>query len=82
MTLLVAARELAQRLVNLFLPSAGKQRPCHGGSSPAAADTPGRDFVLFHEYFHGDTGQCLGANHQTGWTALAARLIEDLAQEL
>ncbi len=42
-------------------------------------DPTGRILVLFHEYFHGDDGRGLGASHQTGWTALVVRCIEDLA---
>jgi hypothetical protein len=41
-----------------------------------------KDLVLFHEFFHGDTGRGLGASHQTGWTALVTRCIEDLAGNL
>jgi hypothetical protein len=46
----------------------------------ARADPHWRDLVLFHEYFHGDTGRGLGASHQTGWTALALPCIEDVAR--
>ena len=71
----VAARELAQRLVRLFLPGDDGHRACHGKRPPGPGDDRLQDMVLFHEYFHGDTGQGLGASHQTGWTALVARLI-------
>jgi hypothetical protein len=75
MTLQQVARELGQRLGTLFLPDAAGHRPCHGANERFAADPHWRDLVLFHEYFHGDSGRGLGASHQTGWTALAARLM-------
>jgi hypothetical protein len=77
----VAARELAKRLVRIFLPEAGGQRACHGKQPGVTQDRQGKDMVLFHEYFHGETGQGLGASHQTGWTALVARLIEGFCTE-
>ena len=74
------ARELSRRLAKLFLPDASSgERPCHGGCRLHGADPHWKDLVLFHEYFHGDDGRGLGASHQTGWTALVARCIEDLA---
>ena len=63
----------------MFLPDAARTPPCHGDDSRYAEDPHWRDLVLFYEYFHGDTGRGLGASHQTGWTALAVRNIEDLA---
>ncbi|MCW5808379.1 MAG: glucosidase [Deltaproteobacteria bacterium] len=74
------ARELERRLVSLFLPGAAGHRPCHGGAARYAEDPAFRELVLFHEYFHGDTGRGLGASHQTGWTALAANLLERVAR--
>jgi hypothetical protein len=71
-----AARELAARLVRVFLPDENGHRPCHGGEQRYANDPAWKDLVLFHEYFHGDTGRGVGASHQTGWTALVASLIE------
>ncbi|TMP98968.1 MAG: hypothetical protein E6L09_10615, partial [Verrucomicrobia bacterium] len=56
------------------------RRPCHGDDARRAADPHWRDLLLFHEYFHGETGQGLGASHQTGWTALVIRHVEDLAR--
>jgi hypothetical protein len=59
----------------LFLPDAQGHRPAYG-DNPRFRNDPGwRDQLLFHEYFHGDTGEGLGASHQTGWTALAAALL-------
>jgi hypothetical protein len=75
-TLKQAARELSQRLVGLFMPNANGRRPCNGLEPRYASDPHWHDLVLFHEFFHGETGQGLGASHQTGWTALVTRLIE------
>ncbi len=80
MNLAGVAREISARLVKLFLPDKNGQRPCHGGVSKYAQDPHWRNLVLFHEYFHGDTGKGLGASHQTGWTALVLRHIRDLAR--
>jgi hypothetical protein len=74
-----AARELSRRLAALFLPDAAGRRPCHGDDARYASDPHWRELVLFHEYFHGDTGRGVGASHQTGWTALAARCVEKAA---
>ncbi len=74
-----AARELSRRLAMLFLPDTNGRRPCHGDDPRYATDPHWRDLVLFHEYFHGDNGRGVGASHQTGWTALAARCVEKSA---
>jgi hypothetical protein len=73
------AQELARRLGALFLPGPDGHRPCHGDDPRYASDPHWKDLVLFHEYFHGDTGRGVGASHQTGWTALVLRAIEDIA---
>ena len=73
MNLLEVAHELAHRLAALFIPDENGRRPCHGDDPRWATDPHWKDLVLFHEYFHGDTGRGLGANHQTGWTSLATR---------
>ncbi|MCY2951771.1 MAG: glucosidase [Planctomycetota bacterium] len=80
MTLKQVARELALRLCHLLLPEPVGLRPCHGLDLRFAIDPYFKDLVLFHEYFHADTGRGLGASHQTGWTALITRLIEIAAQ--
>ncbi len=80
LTLQEVADELSARLARLFLPNARGQRPCHGDDRRYAEDPHWRDLVLFHEYFHGDTGRGLGASHQTGWTALVVQHIHDLAR--
>ena len=79
-TLEGAAREIQRRLAAIFLPGPGGERPCHGGDQRYATDPYWKDLVLFHEYFHGETGRGVGASHQTGWTALALRCIEDIAR--
>jgi hypothetical protein len=81
MNLAQVSQELARRLASLFLPDGRGRRPCHGEDERYASDPDWRDLVLFHEYFHGDTGRGVGASHQTGWTALAVRCLEDLAAE-
>lgn len=75
MNLKQAAGELSRRLVSLFLPGPDGRRPCQGKGGRFTGGPGGRDLIQFHEYFHGETGQGLGASHQTGWTALVARLI-------
>ena len=75
MTLSEVAEELSRRLRNLFLPDAAGRRACHGDDARYQDDPHYRDLVLFYEYFHGDTGRGIGANHQTGWTALIARML-------
>jgi len=80
LTLDAVARELARRLVSIFLPNGDGRRPALGMESRFVSDPHWQDLLWFHEYFHGDTGQGLGASHQTGWTALVARLIEDQAR--
>jgi hypothetical protein len=74
------AHELTERLVRIFLPGSDGCRPCDGENKYFATDPYWRDLLLYHEYFHGDTGQGLGASHQTGWTALVARCLVDLGR--
>jgi len=76
------AQMLADRLINIFVPDEDGYRPVYGPrgtrkSELYARDPHWRDLVLFHEYFHGDTGEGLGASHQTGWTGLVANLIDE-----
>ncbi len=79
MNLQQVARELSRRLGSIFLPDQDGRRPCHGDDVRYAEDPHWKDLVLFHEYFHGDTGRGVGANHQTGWTSLAVRCLEGVA---
>ncbi|HVU33168.1 MAG TPA: hypothetical protein VHE61_07015 [Opitutaceae bacterium] len=79
-TLDAVARELSRRLVRLFLPNESGRRPALGMEPRFVSDPHWRDLLWFHEYFHGETGQGLGASHQTGWTALVTRLVENLTK--
>jgi hypothetical protein len=81
LTLKQVAGELEDRLARIFLPDASGRRPCHGQDARWAEDPHWKDLVLFHEYFDGDNGRGVGASHQTGWTALVLRCIEDMAQQ-
>jgi hypothetical protein len=76
MTLGEVATELSRRLTRLFLRDADGRRPVYGGMHTFQEDPHWRDLLLFHEYFHGDNGAGLGASHQTGWTALVAKLLQ------
>jgi hypothetical protein len=70
------AAEISQRLNRIFLRDVTGRRPVFAGVEKFQSDPHWRDLVLFHEYFHGDTGAGLGASHQTGWTALVAKLMQ------
>jgi hypothetical protein len=79
LTLLEVAEELERRIARLFLADEKGRRPCLGDAPIYRTDPNGRSLLLFHEYFDGDTGRGLGASHQTGWTALAANVLERVA---
>ncbi len=70
------AEELSRRLTRLFLRDENGRRPIFGDSARLQTDPHFRDYLLFHEYFDGDTGLGLGASHQTGWTGLIAKLLQ------
>ena len=70
------ATDLSRRLISLFLRDGDGRRPAFGGDERHRTDPAFRDLLLFHEYFHGDDARGLGASHQTGWTALVAKLIQ------
>ncbi len=70
-----AADEIGRRLVSVFLPDERGRRPVFGEQEKQQIDPHFRNYLLFHEYFHGDTGRGVGASHQTGWTGLVASLI-------
>ena len=76
LTLKEVADELSQRLIRLFLRDEAGRRPSNGQNDLLHRDPHWRDYLLFHEYFDGDTGAGLGASHQTGWTGLVAMLIQ------
>ena len=70
------ASEISQRLIRIFLPGKDGRRPVAGTEDLFNKDPHWKDLVLFYEYFHGDNGAGIGASHQTGWTGLVAKLIE------
>jgi hypothetical protein len=70
------ARELSRRLSSIFLRDQDGRRPAFGGSTRQQRDPHFRDSLLFHEYFDGDDGSGVGASHQTGWTGLVAKLLQ------
>jgi len=76
LTLMEVADELSQRLIRLFLRGEGGDRPYNGENEPLQRDPHWRDYLLFHEFFHGESGKGLGASHQTGWTGLVAILLQ------
>jgi hypothetical protein len=81
-TLLEVAIDLCDRLISLFVPNKNGYRPCFG-DAPRYSDVPHwRDLLLFHEYFHAETGEGLGASHQTGWTSLVVRLVRERREKL
>ncbi len=74
-TLVEITRNIAYRLISIFAKDRKGNRPVYGKNSKFQKDPHFRDHILFYEYFHGDTGEGLGASHQTGWTGLVAELI-------
>jgi len=74
-----AADEIGRRLASLFMPDANGRMPCHGSDPRWHQDANWQGLPLFYEYFHGDTGQGLGASHQTGWTALVSEYLGPVA---
>ena len=76
MNLFEVSREIAERLTRIFTRDERGRRPVYGGTEHFQSDPQWRDYVLFHEYFHGDNGAGLGASHQTGWTGLVAAMIQ------
>ena len=75
LTIEQVAEELTRRLSRIFLNDADGRRPVYGNYPRAQRDPHFRDYLLFYEYFHGDSGRGVGASHQTGWTALVAKLL-------
>ena len=80
MNLFEVSHEISKRLTRLFLRDEQGRRPIYGGTEKFQTDPHWRDYILFHEYFHGDNGAGLGASHQTGWTGVIARLIQMYGQ--
>ena len=75
MNLFEVSRELSDRLTSTYTRNEKGKRPVFGGSEKFQTDPHWRDYILFHEYFHGDNGAGLGASHQTGWTGLIAQIL-------
>jgi mannosylglycerate hydrolase MGH1-like protein/glycosyl hydrolase family 63 len=75
-TLWEVAAELSRRLMRIFSRDDDGRRPLFGTSNKFQSDPHWRDLILFHEYFHGDSGAGLGASHQTGWTGLITKLMQ------
>jgi hypothetical protein len=75
LTLYQVAEEISGRLARIFLRDKRGRRPVFGDTAKFQEDPHWRDLLLFHEYFHGDTGLGIGASHQTGWTGIVARLM-------
>jgi len=76
MNLWEVAGDISQRLTDIFTRNGAGKRPVFGATEKFQNDPHWRDLVLFYEYFHGDNGVGVGASHQTGWTALVAKLIQ------
>jgi hypothetical protein len=74
-TIREAGKELASRLIKIFIPDENGERPVLKYHPKLSGDPNFRDYILFHEYFHGDTGRGVGASHQTGWTGLITMLL-------
>jgi hypothetical protein len=75
MNLYEVAEELGRRLTSIFLKDEQGRRPVHGDAQKFQEDPYWKDYPLFYEYFHGDTGAGIGASHQTGWTGAVARIM-------
>jgi hypothetical protein len=80
LTLWEVASELSQRLICIFLKNSDTRRPVYGSTDKFQNDSNWRDLILFYEYFHGDNGAGIGASHQTGWTGLVAKLIQQYGE--
>ena len=76
MNLYEVAEEIGRRLSSIFLKDEEGKRPVHGASQKFHIDPHWRDYPLFYEYFHGDSGAGVGASHQTGWSGAIARIIQ------
>jgi hypothetical protein len=81
MTLAEVAIELSHRLISIFQQNEAGHRSVHGNNSLFQKNPHWRNLLLFYEYFNGDNGNGLGANHQTGWTGLVAMLIHHCSED-
>jgi hypothetical protein len=76
LTLWEVAGEISKRLGRIFLKDADQRRPVFGTAAKFQTDPNWNDLIPFHEYFNGDSGTGVGASHQTGWTGLVAKLLQ------
>lgn len=76
MTIEEVAKEITSRLCRMFLKDDAGNRPVFSDDEKMKSDPHFRDYLLFHEYFHGDSGRGVGASHQTGWTGVVAKLLQ------
>jgi hypothetical protein len=76
MNLFEVSKEISDRLTRIFLRDDHGRRPVYGGSEKFQNDPNWKDYTLFYECFHGDSGAGLGASHQSGWTGLVAKFIQ------
>ena len=79
-TLWGVAMEITARMIRIFVQDDSGRRPVYGGIKPFQTDPHWQNYILFHEYFHGDNGAGIGASHQTGWTGLIAKLIQQYSR--
>lgn len=80
LTLWQISQELEKRLANIFLQNQDGKRPVFGKCEKFQTDKNFRDYILFYEYFHGDNGRGIGANHQTGWTGLIGKMLQQIGE--
>jgi hypothetical protein len=81
LTLWEVAQEISRRLSSVFLHDANGSRPVHGAASKFQNDPHWKDLILFYEYFHPDNGRGVGASHQTGWTGVVAKLLQQSGEK-
>ena len=72
--------EISHRLISTFFDRSQGRRPVFGGTEKFQTDPQWKDYLLFYEYFHGDNGAGIGASHQTGWTGLVAKLLQQCGE--
>ncbi|MGV9002795.1 MGH1-like glycoside hydrolase domain-containing protein [Flavobacterium sp.] len=82
LTLKEISEELSRRLLQIFLKDKNGNRPVAGSNEKMQRDPNFNNYILFHEYFHGDSGKGLGASHQTGWSGLIAKIIQPRGKEI
>jgi hypothetical protein len=81
LTLWEVAQEISRRLASIFLRNQNGLRPVHGASEKFQHDPHWKNLILFYEYFHGDSGRGVGASHQTGWTGIVAKLLQQSGEK-